>query len=147
MVAIVLLTWINLRGVRESGTVFALPTYAFVVGVLVVIGIGLVRYFGLFGAAPLAATPRLRSNRWRICTGFAYIWLILRAFAAGCTALTGIEAISDGVQAFKPPESSNAATTMVCDGRDRDVALPGHLLPGDPSCHRAQRMSTASSRR
>lgn len=113
--AIVFITWINLRGARESGTIFAVPTYAFVGGVLLVIAIGLVRYFELFGAAPLlpmenniAATTSL--------TGFAYIWLLLRAFAGGCTALTGIEAISDGVQAFKPPEAKNAAITMVAMG-------------------------------
>ena len=113
--AIALITWVNLRGVRESGTVFAFPTYAFVVGVLVVIAFGLIRYYGLFGAPPLpdvshtvAATESL--------TGFALIWLILRAFAGGCTALTGIEAISNGVQAFKPPESKNAAMTMVAMG-------------------------------
>lgn len=113
--AIILLTWINLRGVRESGTIFALPTYAFVGGVLLVIVIGFARYFGLFGAAPIppveeqiAATTSLE--------GIAYIWLILRAFAGGCTALTGIEAISNGVKAFKPPEAKNAAATMVMMG-------------------------------
>jgi amino acid transporter len=115
LAAIIILTWVNLRGVRESGTVFALPTYAFVGGVLVVIGIGLVRYYGLFGAAPLA-TEAPHIERTEILTGFAYVWLLLRAFAAGCTALTGIEAISNGVQAFRPPESVNAAKTMVWMG-------------------------------
>lgn len=115
LLAIVLLTWVNLRGVRESGTIFALPTYAFVGGVLVVIGVGLVRYFGLFGLEPLARES-LHIEATDSFTGFAYLWLILRAFAAGCTALTGIEAISNGVQAFKPPESVNAAKTMVWMG-------------------------------
>lgn len=113
---VVVLTWINLRGLRESGTVFAFPTYAFVGGVLLVIAIGIARQFGIFGLAPatpviyqpdVAATP---------VTQGLYIWLVLRAFAAGCTALTGIEAISDGVPAFKPPEASNAAKTMVAMG-------------------------------
>lgn len=112
LAAIVLLTWINLRGVRESGTVFALPTYAFVGGVLVVIALGLVRYFGLFGLTPLVReAPHVEPLH--TVEGAAYVWLLLRAFAAGCTALTGIEAISNGVQAFKPPESVNAAKTMV----------------------------------
>jgi amino acid transporter len=112
LAAIVILTWANLRGVRESGTLFALPTYAFVGGILIVIGMGLVRYLGLFGAAPLVSpAPTVVPTESAI--GFAYVWLLLRAFAAGCTALTGIEAISDGVQAFKPPESKNAAQTMV----------------------------------
>jgi amino acid transporter len=113
--AILILTWVNLRGVRESGTIFAIPTYAFVVGVLVVIGIGLTRYFGLFGAMPLV--PEVHDvPAERPLTTFITIWLILRAFAAGCTALTGIEAISNGVKAFKQPEAPNAARTMVAMG-------------------------------
>lgn len=115
LAAIALITWVNLRGVRESGTIFALPTYAFVGGVLLTIGIGLVRYTGLFGLEPLPSfeesVPATAS-----LVSFAYIWLLLRAFAGGCTALTGIEAISNGVRAFKPPESQNAAKTMVAMG-------------------------------
>lgn len=115
LAAIGIITWVNLRGVRESGTIFALPTYAFVGGVLLTIGIGLVRYTGLFGLEPLPSfhesVPPTSS-----LLGFAYIWLLLRAFAGGCTALTGIEAISNGVQAFQPPESKNAAKTMVAMG-------------------------------
>lgn len=113
--AIALITWINLRGVRESGTVFAIPTYAFVGGVLLVIVIGLVRYTGIFGLEPLQEHHEVIEAE-RSVIGFAYIWLLLRAFAGGCTALTGIEAISNGVQAFKPPESKNAAKTMVAMG-------------------------------
>jgi amino acid transporter len=113
--AIALVTWVNLRGVRESGTVFALPTYAFVAGVLVVIVVGLVRWFGAFGAQPLEAHP-VYVPPAGVFSQLAYVWLLLRAFAAGCTALTGIEAISNGVQAFKPPESRNAAQTMVAMG-------------------------------
>ncbi|MBN2045073.1 MAG: APC family permease [Anaerolineales bacterium] len=113
--AILFITWINLRGVRESGTIFAIPTYAFVGGVLVVIVIGLVRYFGIFGAAPIEPSAEQLPATTSLA-GFAYIWLLLRAFAGGCTALTGIEAISNGVQAFKPPESKNAAITMVVMG-------------------------------
>lgn len=113
--AIALITWVNLRGVRESGTIFAVPTYAFVGGVLLTIGIGLVRYIGLFGLEPLPSfhdsVPATAS-----LVGFAYIWLLLRAFAGGCTALTGIEAISNGVRAFQPPEAQNAAKTMVTMG-------------------------------
>jgi amino acid transporter len=113
--AILIITWINLRGVRESGTIFAIPTYAFVGGVFVVILVGMVRYTGMFGAPPIPIhaepIPAVES-----LTGFAYVWLILRAFAGGCTALTGIEAISNGVQAFKPPEAKNAIQTMVAMG-------------------------------
>jgi amino acid transporter len=113
--AILLVTWMNLRGARESGTVFALPTYAFVGGVWAVIAIGLVRYFGLFGVTPLQP-PDIPIPAEETLVGFALVWLVLRAFAGGTTALTGIEAISDGVQAFKPPESKNAAETMVVMG-------------------------------
>jgi amino acid transporter len=113
--AIMILTWINLRGVRESGTVFAVPTYAFVGGVLLVIVIGLVRTWGWFGAAPILVVEETVAATTSVA-GFAFVWLILRAFAGGCTALTGIEAISNGVQAFKPPESKNAAKTMVVMG-------------------------------
>lgn len=115
ILAIILITWINLRGVRESGTIFAIPTYAFVGGVLMTIGIGLTRYFGIFGAAPLPVVEHQVAET-ASPLGFAYVWLLLRAFAGGCTALTGIEAISNGVQAFKRPESKNAATTMVVMG-------------------------------
>jgi len=115
LAAIALITWVNLRGVRESGTVFAIPTYAFVAGVLLTIIVGLIRYTGLFGLEPLPSfhesVPATSS-----LVGFAYIWLLLRAFAGGCTALTGIEAISNGVRAFQPPESKNAAKTMVAMG-------------------------------
>lgn len=113
--AISFITWMNLRGARESGTIFAVPTYAFVGGVLTVIGLGLIRMLGLFGAAPLPEVEETIAATQSL-TGFAYIWLLLRAFAGGCTALTGIEAISNGVQAFKPPESKNAAITMVAMG-------------------------------
>jgi amino acid transporter len=115
LVVLVLITWVNLRGIRESGTIFAIPAYAFVAGVLVVIVIGLIRYFGIFGAPPMEITPHVVEAQAE-ATGFLFIWIILRAFAGGCTALTGIEAISDGVKAFKPPESKNAATTMVVMG-------------------------------
>jgi amino acid transporter len=115
LIIIAILTLINLRGVRESGTIFAFPTYAFVFGVLFVVVLGLIRYFGLFGATPLAP-PHVVVEPSSTLVGFAYVWLILRAFAAGCTALTGIEAISDGVAAFKTPEAKNAATTMIVMG-------------------------------
>lgn len=115
LTAVALITWINLRGVRESGTIFAVPTYAFVGGVLLVVAIGLARSFGLFGLAPLPSNAEAVAPTASL-VGFAYIWLLLRAFAGGCTALTGIEAISNGVKAFKAPEAKNAAETMVVMG-------------------------------
>lgn len=113
--AILFIAWINLRGVRESGSVFALPTYAFVGGVLLVIVIGLVRFLGLFGAPPLPVENVVVEPLHPV-SGVALLWLLMRAFAGGCTALTGIEAISNGVPAFKQPEAKNAAKTMVVMG-------------------------------
>ena len=115
LIAIILITWVNLRGVRESGTIFAIPTYAFVGGVLFTILIGLARMAGLFGLEPLPTFEGVVPASESII-GFAYVWLLLRAFAGGCTALTGIEAISNGVKAFKPPESLNAVKTMIAMG-------------------------------
>lgn len=118
ILAIVLLTWVNLRGVRESGSVFALPTYAFVGGVLVTIGWGLLRWLGIMGEPLVEVETAVihAVEATQPVTQFLFIWLVLRAFAAGCTALTGIEAISNGVQAFQHPESKNAAKTMVAMG-------------------------------
>ncbi len=108
---IVILTWINLRGVRESGTIFAIPTYAFVAGVLLVIAIGLVRSLGLFGVTPLPPKQAVSASV-PLSLNTLTIWWVLRSFAAGCTALTGIEAISNGVQAFRLPAPRNAVRTM-----------------------------------
>ena len=138
LAAIAFITWVNLRGVRESGSIFALPTYAFVGGVLLTITIGLARYLGVFGAAPLPVLEETVPATESLI-GFAYVWLLLRAFAGGCTALTGIEAISNGVQAFKPPEARNAAKTMVAMGAIAMTLFIGitflstrvHLIPSE----------------
>lgn len=114
---VALLTAMNLRGVRESGRIFAVPTYLFVAGVLVLIVTGVIRI--VFGAAPVA-----ESADWSVnpepdhvnLTGVALVFLALRAFSSGCTALTGAEAISNGVPAFKPPKGENAARTMAAMG-------------------------------
>ncbi|MGW7169746.1 APC family permease [Streptomyces sp. NPDC054884] len=114
---VVLLTAMNLRGVRESGRLFAVPTYLFVVGVLAMIVIGLLQ--SAFGHAPVAESAgwQVRAEPGHVgLTGMALMLLALRAFSSGCTALTGAEAISNGVPAFKPPKSRNAATTMAVMG-------------------------------
>ena len=115
LVTILILTLINLRGVRESGNVFAAPTYAFIAGVGLVIVIGLLRYYELLGIPPLPPHP-VYVPATASLAGIGLVWLVLRAFAAGCTALTGIEAISDGVAAFQRPSARNAATTMIVMG-------------------------------
>ncbi len=96
----------NLRGVRESGTIFALPTYCFIVSILVLVAVGLVRVLG--GDPAATGTPREALP----AAGSLGLFLILRAFANGCTALTGVEAISNGIPAFQQPQARNAATTL-----------------------------------
>jgi amino acid transporter len=97
----------NLRGVKESGAMFAIPTYTFVASMFLLIGTGLFNIVtGHVTPAP-PPTPHLADG-----VGALSLFLILRAFAAGCTALTGIEAIADGVPAFKKPEARNAAITL-----------------------------------
>lgn len=113
---IILLTLMNLRGVKESGKLFAIPTYVFVGGVFIMIAWGAFR--GLF----LGDTMRAPTADYHIKAehqglgGFALVFLLLRAFSSGCAALTGVEAISNGVPAFRKPKSKNAATTLAMMG-------------------------------
>src|SRR5207302_1928284 len=108
---IAFITVANLRGVREAGALFAAPSYAFIFSFLCLIGYGLVRYYLNPGIVPAPNDADLK-----IAEGYHVqplnLLLLLGAFANGCAALTGIEAISNGVQAFKQPESKNAATTL-----------------------------------
>lgn len=105
---IVLVTVLNLRGIRESGSIFAVPTYLFLVGIFAMLAIGFVRNAlnGFEVTSPPAEAEALAGS------GALTIFVILRAFSSGCAALTGVEAISDGVPAFKPPEWRNARTTL-----------------------------------
>jgi len=102
---VVLVTLANLRGVKEAGVLFAIPTYTFVVTMFALIGTGLARCIG--GCPPVPFDMGLAEAE----AGLS-LFLILRAFSSGSTALTGVEAISDGVQAFRYPQSHNAATTL-----------------------------------
>lgn len=112
---IVLLTAMNLRGVRESGRAFAIPTYAFVVGVMVMIAVGLFRT--LLGDTPQAESANYGIHAEQVgLNSLAIALLALRAFSSGCTALTGVEAISNGVPAFRKPKALNAARTMSAMG-------------------------------
>ncbi|MFE3327934.1 APC family permease [Streptomyces sp. NPDC059176] len=114
---VALLTAMNLRGVRESGRAFAAPTYLFVAGVLIMVAAGLIGY--LLGNPPVAATARYGIEPDPAdanLVGLALVMLVLRAFSSGCTALTGVEAISNGVPAFRKPKPRNAATTMTVMG-------------------------------
>ncbi|MEV8567658.1 APC family permease [Streptomyces sp. NPDC051322] len=113
---IVLLTLMNLRGMKESGKLFAIPTYIFVTGVFIMIIWG--AYRGLvLGDTMRAPTAGLTVHTEQTgLSGFALIFLLLRAFSSGCAALTGVEAISNGVPAFRKPKSKNAATTLAMMG-------------------------------
>jgi len=108
---IAFITVANLRGVREAGTLFAAPSYAFIVSFLFLLAYGLFRYYM---NPAIAGAPN--DVDLKIAEGYhpqpLHLLLLLGAFANGCAALTGIEAISNGVQAFKQPESKNAATTL-----------------------------------
>ena len=104
--AILLVTVVNLRGVRESGQFFAVPTYIFIATIAAMLGVGAVQI--LFGhAARVEPLPSMAP------TEPLTLFLLLRAFSSGCTALTGVEVISNGVSAFKKPEPKNAAFTMI----------------------------------
>ncbi len=99
---------INLRGVKESGAVFSVPTYGFVISMFAIIGLGFWRYFtgGVsIGEHHAVVAPPL--------PGWLAIWVFMKAYSAGCTALTGVEAISNGVSAFREPTARNAGKTMV----------------------------------
>jgi amino acid transporter len=113
---IVLLTLMNLRGVKESGKLFAIPTYVFVGGVFIMIA------WGAFRGLVLGDSMRAPTADYEIkpehqgLAGFALVFLLLRAFSSGCAALTGVEAISNGVPAFRKPKSKNAGTTLAMMG-------------------------------
>ncbi|HQY33357.1 APC family permease [Actinotalea sp.] len=115
---VVLLTLLNLRGVKESGTLFAIPTYLFMLGVGSMAVVGFVRF--ATGSLPMAESAVLdvlpEDGFEQGLMGLAGAFLVLRAFASGCAALTGVEAISNGVPAFRKPKSKNAATTLALLG-------------------------------
>lgn len=110
VLTVLFVTWMNLRGLRETATIFALPTYFFIGFILLLSGIGLYRF--LYGdLTPLHYAPDahlLHSEGAALTT-----LVLLRAFSSGCSAMTGIEAVANGVQAFKPPAPINASKTMI----------------------------------
>jgi amino acid transporter len=110
---VLLVTFANLRGARESGTLFAIPTYGFVVSIVALVAIGLVRCAGGCPPVGVATTPLPEAATTVAAVG---VFAILKAFSQGATALTGVEAISNGVPAFKRPQARNAATTLAVMG-------------------------------
>lgn len=116
---VILLSAVNLRGAKESGTAFAIPTYVFIVSMLSMVAWGFLReFFG--GGLPDAATADFKllpeDPFMSGLGGLAFAFLLLRAFASGCATLTGVEAIANGVPAFRKPKGKNAATTLLILG-------------------------------
>lgn len=105
---ILLMTVVNLRGVKESGRIFAVPTYFFLGMMFITLAVGFVQMLG----GSLGVVTGVEPIHYDVVEPLA-LFLILRAFSSGCTALTGIEAISNGITAFKVPRSHNAAVTLV----------------------------------
>jgi len=114
--AILLVTAMNLRGIRESGLAFAIPTYAFIVGLAGMLGWGLFRIFVLGNHLQAESAGFTMHSEHGQIVGFALAFLVARSFSSGCAALTGVEAISNGVPAFQKPKSRNAATTLLMLG-------------------------------
>ncbi len=110
IIAIIGIMWMNLRGMKESATAFMWPTYAFVVVILVMIGIGLYRYF-TNDLAPVDYSHAI--DLMEPITGVLTLTVILRAFSSGCSAMTGIEAVANGVMSFKQPRAKNASITLM----------------------------------
>lgn len=111
---IVVITLLNLRGIKESGALFAVPVYFFMLSIFVMIGVAVVRL-------AMGNDLEAESANWDVVpeasfAGFALVFVVARAFSSGTTALTGIEAVSNGVPAFRPPKSKNAATTLLLLG-------------------------------
>jgi amino acid transporter len=115
LVTLALITIVNLRGVRESGMAFVIPTYLFVGSLLAVLGIGIIRALSSGGQTAAAVAP----------PAAAPLWLLMRSFASGCTAMTGVEAVSNGVSAFREPSVRYARRTLTAI-----IAILGLLLAG-----------------
>jgi amino acid transporter len=116
VLAILTLASMNLRGIRESGTAFAIPTYAFMIGMYIMLGWGLFQIFVLGNHLRAESAGFSVHSEHGEVLGFAMVFLVARAFSSGCAALTGVEAISNGVPAFRKPKSRNAATTLALLG-------------------------------
>ena len=126
LAVVAVLTALNLRGIRESGLLFAIPVYGFMIAILGTVAYGLLRV--ALGDEVRAASAGFPLRAEDSFAGFAFAFLLLRAFSSGCAALTGVEAISNGVPAFRKPKSRNAATTLLLLGLIAVAMLVGILL-------------------
>ncbi|WP_183506912.1 MULTISPECIES: APC family permease [unclassified Mycolicibacterium] len=126
--AIVILTAANLRGIRESGTAFAIPTYAFIIGMFIMLIWGFFQIYVLGDHLQAESAKFEMHSEHGDIMGFALVFLVARAFSSGCAALTGVEAISNGVPAFRKPKSKNAATTLLLLGTIAVALLIGIIV-------------------
>jgi amino acid transporter len=122
IVFVIVIAAVNLRGVRESSKAFAIPTYVFIASIVVMILTGLAQ--AAFGHAPVAESAAFTVHGESL-TQAAFILLLLRSFASGCSALTGVEAVANGVPAFRSPKIRNARTTLLLMGTTAVVLFSG----------------------
>ncbi|MBI4912702.1 MAG: APC family permease [Acidobacteria bacterium] len=111
LVAITVIALANLRGVKESGAFFAVPTYGFITMMMLLLAVGVVR--AVVSGGPSPAQVHTSVETAKSISGFALVMVFMKAFSSGCTALTGVEAISNGIQAFQVPAEKNASKTMI----------------------------------
>ena len=135
-----LLTLVNLRGVRESGLLFAIPTYAFVAAMYAMVATGVGKC--AVGSCPQAHAPHPIAAG----AGVVGVFVLLQAFASGAAALTGVEAISNGVSAFRPPPGEERGENAPGDGRDRDLAVHRRLVPRRRDARAAEQQRLADLR-
>jgi amino acid transporter len=121
LLILAMITLVNLRGVKESGFAFMIPTYLFIVSLLAVLAIGVVKSV-LAGGHPVPVSPPEPQQQVALT---ATVWVLMRSFASGCTAMTGVEAVSNGVSAFREPAVSHARRTLTVI-----IALLGLMLAG-----------------
>ena len=121
LLTLAFITLVNLRGVRESGVAFLVPTYLFIVSLLAVVGFGVIKSVLAGGRPEPVAPPPIQPSTGEAAT----LWILMRAFASGCTAMTGVEAVSNGVSAFREPSVPHARRTLTVI-----IALLGVLLAG-----------------
>lgn len=115
IIAILFICIANLRGVKESGALFSIPTYGFIASMLFMLGLGFWQWISGSSAsrAPSMEEAQHAIQNAQTFSGIALVWIIMRAYSAGCTALTGVEAISNGVSAFKEPSAQNASKALI----------------------------------
>jgi amino acid transporter len=111
LLAIGFIALMNLRGVKESGALFAIPTYGFVISIFLLLGYGTLKLAFIGGPSPVQVQQAAQQGSH--LAGLTMVWVFMRAYSAGCTALTGVEAISNGTTAFRDPAGPNAAKTML----------------------------------